>query len=195
MEYVQYTPNAGSFAEGILNGLNDLAANSTGVGQSLIDYFSNDQNNIGISTDALANEKGNHIKLGEQGFPTIYMKSDLSGSNIPTETGMQQSPFWLDLGHELSHGHDRSVRGTAAATSTKDGLVVFSGDILQKTEVYATYRENQMRNEAGLPLRTHYYSNGTATRGTGPALIHSGGRSTFLGTPYLPANTLPPPKR
>jgi len=193
MEYVAYTPDVGSFAEGILNGLNDLVANSTGVGQSLVDYFSNDQNNIGISTNALADEKGNHIALGEQGYSTIYMKSDLSGSNIPTQSGMQQSPFWLDLGHEIAHGHDRSVRGDAA-TATRDGLVTSSGEILQKTEVYATFRENQMRGEAGLPLRTHYYSNKAETRGVGPSLINSSGQSTFLGTPYLPANTLPPPK-
>ncbi|MFV0331900.1 MAG: RHS repeat-associated core domain-containing protein [Dysgonomonas sp.] len=194
MEYVAYTPDAGSFTEGILNGLNDLVANSTGVGQSLVDYFSNDQNNIGISTNAEADKYGNHIALGEQGYATIYMKSDLSGSNMPTQAGMQQSPFWLDLGHEIAHGHDRAIRGDAAATATRDGLVTSSGEILQRTEVYATFRENQMRGEAGLPLRTHYYTNKAGTRGMGPSLINSSGQSTFLGTPYLPANTLPPPR-
>lgn len=107
---------------------------------------------------------------------------------------MQQSPFWLDLGHEIGHGHDRSVRGEAAAIATRDDLVTSFGDILQRTEVYATFRKNQMRGEAALPLRTHYYSNKAGTRGVGPSLINSGGQSTFLGTPYLPANTLPPPR-
>lgn len=195
MEYVAYTPAAGSFFEGVLNALNDLGRNSA-TGQALIDYFSNDQHNIGIATNSIADGPvGNHIALGEQGYPTIFMKSNLQGSNIPTQAGMQQSPFWLDLGHELGHGHDRATRGNDAATTTRDGLVTSSGDILQRTEVYATFRENQMRGEAGLPLRTYYYSNKTNTGGAGPALINSDGRSTFLGTPYLPANTLPPPRR
>ncbi|WP_370525537.1 RHS repeat-associated core domain-containing protein [Dysgonomonas sp. 521] len=192
LEYVAYTPETGSFYEGVLDALNQLA--STATGQSLIDFFSNDQNNIGIATNSIADgSNGNHIALGEQGYPTIFMKSNLQGSNIPTQAGIQQSPFWLDLGHELGHGHDRAVRGNDAATATRDGLVTSTGFILTRTEVYATFRENQMRREAGLPLRTHYLSNGV--RGVGPALINSAGHSTFLRTPYLPTNTLPSPRR
>lgn len=85
-----------------MTGFNELVAN-TETGKALIDYFSNDQNNIGIATNEIADKKGNYIDLGEQGYPTIYMKSDLSESSIPTENGLQISPFWLILGHELDH--------------------------------------------------------------------------------------------
>lgn len=155
LEYKQYTPRPGSATEGLLKGLNDLSANSK-TGASIVDYFSNDQLNIGIQVSFDADKQGNFVDLGSQGYPEIYMKTDFSGSNMPTQGGMQQSPFWLDLGHELGHGIDWSVRG-ASAGSTQDGLMISTGDVLKRTELFATYIENNMRKEANLPLNSLFY--------------------------------------
>lgn len=194
MEYVQYTPKEDSFMAGVLTGLNDLAANSQ-TGQSIIDYFSNDQRNIGIQSSIDADINGNFIDLGAQGYPVIHMKSDLSGSNIPTQAGMQQSPFWLDMGHELAHGVDWTVRGSAAG-ATRDGIMIQEATgsganyaILKRTELVATYAENLMRQDAGLPLRTHYYPSSIGLPGAGPQLINSKGGSTMINNSFFPKAT------
>jgi hypothetical protein len=80
---------------------------------------------------------------------------------IPTENGVEKSPFWLDVGHELAHKQDFILNGThgediwipQSANSSLRGPVY-------ETEKYATHIENMMRGESGLPLRTHYVSQG-----------------------------------
>lgn len=188
LEYRQYTPIQGSAIEGLFNGLNDLVANSK-TGALIVDYFSNDQLNIGIQVSKNADIQGNHVDLGAQGHPDIYMKTNFSGSMMPTERGIQQSPFWLDLGHELAHGVDWVSRG-ASAGSTQDGLMISSGDILKRTEIFATYMENNMRAESNIPLRTHYFTNTENTMGKGPLLIDNNRGSTFINSVFFPKVSL-----
>jgi hypothetical protein len=207
LEESLYTPTVGSFLEGVLNGLNDLAGTATGT--SLISFFSSDERHVTIATDnAITSEMGNVCDMGAMGYPEILMKDDLSGSLIPTTNGMQTSPFWLDLGHEMAHAVDYYYRG-ATASNKNDGLffaepqslsstsilgtrepVSFSG-VLQKTEIYATFMENLMRTESGLPLRTHYFSRGNSS-GTGPQLLNTSRTSAFSGSSWLPVHNLNP---
>ena len=75
----------------------------------------------------------------------IYWNS--KGTLLNTEKGYQKNSI-IDLGHELFHALDAN-RGLL------DGRV-YNG--LSRKEWQATYRENILRQELHLPLRTYYYN-------------------------------------
>jgi len=184
-QYTAYTPAKGSFLEGVLDGLNKLNNNVTG--NELIAYFGNDDNNAFIkSGDA------NEADISNSALGTITLNSNFQGSLIPTENGIQMSPFWLDIGHELAHRQDVLKNGAAQAGNT--WLTAPDGKIIKQSEKYATNMENLMRADAYLPLRTHYASQGSA--GWEPSRIITAGTrvSTYYGTTYrlTPRILLPP---
>ncbi|SMD45748.1 RHS repeat-associated core domain-containing protein [Aquiflexum balticum DSM 16537] len=72
-----------------------------------------------------------------------------SKSLIPTEMGLQNPKSFISLGHELAHAEDH-VKGTLNTSRT------WTSNKYPQAEKYATHRENQIRGELGLPLRTHY---------------------------------------
>ncbi|PXV63754.1 RHS repeat-associated protein [Dysgonomonas alginatilytica] len=210
MEESNYIPSAGSFLEGVLNGLNDLKANST-TGSELVSFFESSRANVEITANqSITGTRGNAVELDAQGRPVVYMKNDLTGSNMPTLNGIETSPFWLDLGHELAHAVDHYFRGPIASNKM-DGLFfsefLYVGynaqggltsntysNVLQRTEIYATFMENKMRSESRLSLRTHYYTitSGNDTRGIGPSLLNADNSSAFSNTTYLPKHSLIP---
>jgi RHS repeat-associated protein len=152
-QYTVYTPEQGSFLEGVLTGLNQLNENATG--NDLLNFFANDDNTATIKQGTV-----NQADIDSaSGF--VYLSTDFSGSLIPTEGGVSMSPFWLDIGHELAHIQDIKTNGVPQANSpwlskASDGVDV------KTTEKYATHMENQMRADAGLLLRTHYVRQGFA---------------------------------
>lgn len=150
-EYVAYTPASGSFLEGVLNGLNEL--NKNRVGHRLIGFFANDDNNATI-IQATNNRDGNQADILDSATGLIKLKANFEGSEIMTEDGIQKSPFWLDIGHELSHRKDVITNG--AIQAGKSWLTDPNGNIIPQTEIYATNLENYMRAAVGMPLRTHY---------------------------------------
>lgn len=85
--------------------------------------------------------KGIDLSGGSGG--TIYWNP--SGTAIPTTNGEQYSSE-TDLGHEMAHGYDAN-RGLMNNTKING---------LKWNEYSASYRENLMRTELGLPLRTYY---------------------------------------
>ncbi len=97
-----------------------------------------------------------------------------------TELGLQKSPFWLDIGHELAHQQDIQKNGIAQASIP--WLIQPDGKVLLSTEKYATHMENKMRADANLPLRTHYSSQGL--RGWEPSRILNNGVSVFYNKNY-----------
>lgn len=149
--YVAFTPESGSFLEGVLGGLNSLAANS--VGKELLGFFANDENNATFKPNS-EGEKGNETVMQDSEAGTIFLNPNFQGSNIPTEGGIQKSPFWLDIGHELAHRQDIIKRGAGVAGKT--WLAIPNGKMITESEKYATHMENRMRAAARLPLRTHY---------------------------------------
>ncbi|MDH6309444.1 RHS repeat-associated protein [Dysgonomonas sp. PFB1-18] len=156
-KYNEYTVLPGSVLEGILNGLNDLFSNSR-TGAWLVNYFSNDKRDISIKS--LSRIEAQNMKLDyknqiDMTNNIIYLKDDLSGSEIPTENGIQMSPFWLDIGHELGHGVDLSIRGLSKAMEPWK-MIGDDGRQIPNTETISTHYENFIRAEANLPLRTHY---------------------------------------
>jgi hypothetical protein len=179
--YTAYTAAKGSFMEGVLNGLNKLNNNVTGNG--LLDFFANDNNNAFI----VSGEK-NTANISNSARGEITLSSTFQGSDIPTEHGVRTSPFWLDIGHELSHRQDVLKNGSAKAEATWLTNPE-TGESISASEIYATDMENKMRADRGLPLRTHYVSvsqNGIPIGGWEPSrILRSGTRtSTFYGTTY-----------
>lgn len=147
-KYVAFTPVRGSFLEGVLNGLNQL--NKNRVGKELLGFFANDDNNATITQSI----KKNEADFTDSAIGEIHLKTNFEGSEIATESGIQISPFWLDIGHELAHRKDVITNGAAQAAKT--WLIQPDGYKIRNTEKYATNIENQMRATASLPLRTHY---------------------------------------
>lgn len=79
-----------------------------------------------------------------------------STSLIPTEKGGVTPPSYISLGHEMAHIEDKYKR-----TLDQSNWVSITGSDgntqnIPKAELYSTHRENQLRSEQGLPLRTHY---------------------------------------
>ncbi|MDR1091598.1 MAG: type III secretion system effector protein, partial [Prevotella sp.] len=188
-QYTAYTATSGSFLDGVLKGLNKLNNNVTGNG--LLDFFANDDNNAFIMAGTKNTADITNSARGE-----ITLSSTFQGSDIPTENGVQTSPFWLDIGHELSHRQDVLKNGATQAGAT--WLTNPDGTTVKVSEKYATHMENQMRADAGLPLRTHYLSvnqGGKLIGGWGPSRILNAGTrtSTFYGTTYrsLPRILIP----
>ena len=189
--YIEITPEEGSFVEGIFNALNDLENNSD-TGKKLLKYFSNDDINAyihpysKIADDNKTKETENGLVLSGISTP-IYMKDDLSGTAIATENGIEESPLWIDLGHELSHRKDYITNGE----KVNEPWITIGDEIFVKSEIQATHYENLMRQEAGLPLRTHYGTIKENDVVIGPyfpsRLIRKNGKSIVIpGVQYTP---------
>ena len=74
------------------------------------------------------------------------------GMRIPTTTGDNTSAEII-LGHEMAHALDAN-RGKSDRTINETSKKV--GENFSRNEWQAVYRENLIRSELGLPLRTHY---------------------------------------
>jgi hypothetical protein len=115
---------------------------------------------------------------GQASDGVVKLKSNLTGSDIPTQRGIQTSPLWLDLGHELAHVQDFILNGNINFVTTWVENPTPPNEPIPEAEKYATHIENIMRAQAGLPLRTHYASQGSG--GYEPTrIIDSNGRSLF----------------
>ena len=105
---------------------------------------------------------------------TIYW--DPSGSALPTTVGIKTAAF-SDLAHEMFHGLDAN-RGLLDDRAYLDPKV-------DRAEWQAVYRENIMRSQLKMPLRTHYIKttdpSGTVLGGAGPRMI------TPANKPILPS--------
>ena len=140
-----YVPTSDAQVQSLGGMLTELSKVKTG--KSLIDYFSNDENNAYIQFD-----EGNNVIDLSGVSSTIYLNKDFIGETVSTEAGMQQMPFWLVVGHELSHRVDYLKRRNEVSKIWIEEENVK----IKNTEIQATHYENLMREEANLPLRTHY---------------------------------------
>ena len=153
----KYTPNQGSFLEGVLNALNTISS-SGDAGKELINFFANDLNMAEIHSTKGENSINMDMKSGNP----IYLNENLVGSkNIPTTSGLQNSDFWTDVSHELGHRQDFIQNPNKASA---DWMMLPNGNVIKNTEKTATHIENMIRLDASLPLRTHY---ATETRSYG----------------------------
>jgi RHS repeat-associated protein len=125
--------------------------NGTKMGSKLIGEL---QNNKDYKLDITSAISSNYATIG-----TEYMTGNATngllnwnadkGEAVPVEGNQYGcSNAIVTLGHELSHAHD-------AMNNLTD--VMDSYDNLIKGEWRAVYRENMIRSELKIPLRTHYY--------------------------------------
>ena len=95
--------------------------------------------------------------------------SFLGGFNT---SGNQYRPPFIGLAHEMGHALD-ALRGNLYFNHDK-GIYRAKHQGVFKSEWQAVYRENMIRKELGLPLRTHYYiDNG---RPSGASMLDPEGR-------------------
>ena len=176
VEYTPFTPESGSFMEGVLQALNTLNQNYTG--NQILNFFANDENTATIRKSGPNENFENAADVENSATGAIYLSEKLEGSDIPTEYGIQKSPFWLDLGHELAHRQDVLVNGSKQAS--KVWLKPGDGDPFTNSEKYATHMENQIRSDHHLmPLRTHYGS--TSDGGYEPSrILHPNSRRSIF---------------
>ena len=94
---------------------------------------------------------------------------DLSGGSVPTLKGMKSNRV-TNLGHEMFHGLD----------SNKGLLDDRKENGVTRREWQAVFRENNLREQLGQPLRTHYQTtfdeNGIKTS-TGPSMLNSSNKN------------------
>jgi RHS repeat-associated protein len=115
---------------------------------------------------------------GENTAGTLSWSSN-KGESVPVEGNQYGcSDATAIMGHELSHAYD-------AMHNVADVMVPYGDDKLIKGEWVAVYRENSMRSELGLPVRTHYNKlepaiSGNKVIGTGPSMLDRNRK------PYLP---------
>ena len=144
----EYLAEEGSFFHKAQITLNTIA--DTKTGKTLV--------------NELANDKEYKVKVVEgedSGFNPITKSRDpyneanavitwnTSGGLVPTKGGMLRNGV-TSLAHELCHGYDY-MKNTYSIEDGPGGY----GDI-KICDWKAVYHENQIRQELGLPLRTHY---------------------------------------
>ena len=95
-----------------------------------------------VRFDPYVESKGIESVLGGSGGIIVW---NPNGVLLPTTQGLTKTPF-ADLAHEMFHALDAN-RGLLTDEKT------FS---IKNNEWQAVYRENTLRSQAGLPLRTHY---------------------------------------
>ena len=172
----EYIAEEGSFFHKTQNALNKIAGTKTG--NTLVNGLAND-----------TEFKVKIIEAEDSGFTPITQSRDphndanavvgwnTSGGLVPTLGGMLQNGV-ISLAHELCHSYDY-MNNTFSIENGPGGY----GDIMV-CDWKAVYHENQIRQELGLPLRTHYIKNKAQTAGTGSSVLHG-------TTPFLPPGISP----
>ena len=143
-----YSPEASSFIENAKNAIDVLMTTKTG--NRLISNFEGPDNKdvfIKESIDSKCDNLTTDATTGAFISQTILWNS--AGTELPTTAGVQKNAI-TDLGHEFSHVYDNAKGIKELYNMIYDGLT--------KSEWRATYKENLIRGELGLPYRTHYKS-------------------------------------
>ena len=179
----------------ILSDIQSIASPSTPTGEGMVDEIMSSHHSVYISLGnknyydskdtflAAANLEEFRAELEainllfqQGGIPpgcggTIQYNpfSFLGGFNT---SGNQYRPPFIGLAHEMGHALD-ALRGNLYFNHDK-GIYRAKHQGVFKSEWQAVYRENMIRKELGLPLRTHYYiDNG---RPSGASMLDSEGR-------------------
>jgi RHS repeat-associated protein len=124
-------------------------------GADLVDYIANSTNNMEI---AQGNKNSEDEGSNAFGYGNSYISWDPNnkGTNIPNADGSTGRPSFIGLAHELGHKEDR-WKGTMNKgewlTANETG-----SDPIYFADIYATHRENQIRSEFGITLRSNYSS-------------------------------------
>jgi len=154
-------------------------------------FVPNSPTNAGANLAEVQAATGNTTgSLGSGG--TIYWNNSTSGGL--DLNGSTTRPAYIGLGHEMGHASDSNqglLHFSNDYTNITTGVTYYSSyNGLLKSEWRAVYRENLIRGQAGIPLRTNYGINMTTgvPIGTGPSLIMPIRLPLMLQQIYLPIN-------
>jgi hypothetical protein len=128
--------------------LGELHLGSSGA--EMVDYLIKSTNNIEIA------QSGGDNSEGVSGDKSYVLWNPTNTKGAPNEKNNTHRPSLIGLGHELAHKEDRwkGTMNNSTWYSTPDANGIENS--VSKSEIYATHRENQLRTEHGIPLRTHY---------------------------------------
>jgi len=172
----EYVAEEGSFFHKAQTTLNTIA--NTKTGKTLVNGLANDTE---FKVKIIEGEDSGFELLTKSRDPHNEANAKItwntSGGLVPVEGGMLRNGV-TSLVHELCHGYDY-MKNTY---SIENGPGCY-GDI-KICDWKAVFHENQIRQELGLPLRTHYNKNKAQTKGTGSSVLHG-------KTPFLPPGISP----
>ena len=135
---VDGTTQLSDFVVNIVAGLNNLE-NSGKTGKGLVDYFSGDKNDVNFRYEKGAfKPNGNNIFIDPKASNLNWTQSEQG--YVRTE-----SPFFVKVGHEMAHVQDPIKYHNQ-----------WYNENVSEGEIRASHIENKIRQESGLPLRTHY---------------------------------------
>ena len=140
-----------------------IELSSTNTGYYIVSTLANDESfDVTLfSRPSLDNKYSSNAPSINWNYKTEYLEY------IPTTNGPQKNII-TSLGHELAHAVFQRDGG-----DFKKKWEVFPGIKISISEIYTTHIENKIRSERGLPLRTHYLSDGNG-HGVGERLIKDG---------------------
>jgi RHS repeat-associated protein len=145
----EYTPGVDFSNPDYDRVIGDLEKIRTGgpEGEALIDFFGKDHNiKIDLSgVSAKFNEESNKINYPKN-FSKELILYTTENASMPE---IRKESVFTDLAHELSHGK-------RFAQCKTDNTEWVPGSGITRDEIWASHDENKIRNENGLPLRTHY---------------------------------------
>jgi RHS repeat-associated protein len=154
-------------------------------GEDLMHFFDNFWNNAYLKSSY--NQTPIYRTLFDDNN-TILIDDRLRSKALPTEIGAHAAPVWLIIGHELAHRQYAITHPTEARQTWYETGEGNERKIVYQSEKYATHVENQLRVNAGLPLRTHYggdYHNGELVGKEISRILDERTReSIFYNTPY-----------
>ena len=148
---------------GLLNNLSD----SGKTGKGLVDFFSNDDENVDV-------KYGEDVQQYDNGVITFDNKYKY---NVFTLNRIEGNIPFIDLGHELGHAKEnKDPRYWFPNTAIWYGS---TENPTSKNEIIASHIENQIRAESGLSLRAYYGEvNGSPQKVS--RLIDSKGNSIYF---------------
>ena len=149
-----------SYAGKILSSLNSISGeDKNSFGNTFLGLFANDNINTTIQPSKGTNFEGqNGTYIDGSGIVTDFDQEVKPYTSMNGERTKQvQSPFYMTLFHEIGHSFfnqtsSRSELGKAWVDGNNNGL---PKDISQG-EIAASYIENLLRSEQGLPIRISY---------------------------------------
>lgn len=148
---------------GALSGL----MNGGQTGFDLVSAIANHSNVVNIQAPTAkvpgSSVLGNYLVWASDGI-----RNDGTIEQVPTTRGMRSDPM-MTLGHELGH-IEYNWSGGETRTWFNMPTSETQGRSISVSEIHTMHRENKMRSEHGLPLRTHYGADASGF-GYGPRVI------------------------
>ncbi|WP_407500810.1 RHS repeat-associated core domain-containing protein, partial [Elizabethkingia anophelis] len=150
-----------SYAGQILSALTSMTGNDKdSFGSKLLGMFSNDKINTSIQSSSnfeKSDYQGKNFTMGEDIYTGFNQEVTPYTSMYGEKSQKVQSPFYVSLFHEIGHSWLNQITSRSELSKIwVDGSGNnLSGDIKQ-SEIAASYIENLLRSEQGLPIRTSY---------------------------------------